>query len=266
MTSSGDQPQAAPIRATIIVPARLASTRLPGKVLMQVNGKPIVQHVVDQAARATCARLVVVATDDQSVIDALRPFGTRCILTRADHPNGTSRLAEAAALLALSDDDIVVNAQGDEPEMPPIVIDAAARALVQTQGASVGTVCTPLSPAAGESVSNPNIVKVVRGASTHGIARALYFSRAAIPVDRDNRAEPAAEPMRHVGVYAYRVGFLKQYVAMPSTPLERAESLEQLRVLEHGHTIAVARCDEASGLTGIDTPDQFAAFVQRSQK
>lgn len=266
MTPEASQPAPSLIRATIIVPARLASTRLPGKVLLPVQGKPMVQHVVDQAARATCARLVVVATDDQSVVDALGPFGTRCILTRADHPNGTSRLAEAASLLGLSDDDLVVNAQGDEPEMPPSVIDAAARALAQTAGASVGTVCTPLSPAAGESVTNPNIVKVVRGAATHGIARALYFSRAAIPVDRDNRAEPAAEPMRHVGVYAYRVGFLKQYVTMPSTPLERAESLEQLRVLEHGYTIAVARCDEASGLTGIDTPEQFAAFVKRCQK
>lgn len=258
--------------ATIIVPARLASTRLPGKVLLARTGRPMVQHVVDQATRAACAAQVVVATDAPQVVEALRPFGTRVILTRPDHPNGTSRLAEAARILNLPDDALVVNAQGDEPEMPGTVIDAAANALTALPSASVGTVCCPLSVAHGEEHTNPNIVKVVRASSLAGalapdadgrIAQALYFSRAPIPVNRDNQPIPGAMPMRHVGVYAYRVGFLQQYVTLAPTPLEQAESLEQLRVLEHGHIIAVTRCDAATGLTGIDTQGQYDAFVAR---
>ncbi|MFT3685102.1 MAG: 3-deoxy-manno-octulosonate cytidylyltransferase [Phycisphaerales bacterium] len=202
-------------------------------------------------------RAVVIATDSQRVADALRPYGTRVVLTNPDHPNGTSRLAEAASILGLDDNDVVVNAQGDEPEMPPEVIDAAATTLVNTPTAVVGTACCAFGP--GEDPANPNIVKVVRGID----GRALYFSRSRIPFDRDARGGEDARPLRHVGVYAYRVGFLKTYVTLPSTPLERAESLEQLRVLEHGHTIAVARCDAASGLTGIDTREQYDEFVRR---
>lgn len=245
------------INATIVVPARLASTRLPEKVLLNQTGKPMVQHVVDAAARARCASQVVVATDSARVADALASFGTRVVMTRADHPNGTSRLAEAATLLGLTDDAVVVNAQGDEPEMPAAVIDAAAAALANTAGAVVGTVCCGFG--AGEDPANPNIVKVVRRAD----GCALYFSRSRVPFDRDSRGSQDAEPLRHVGVYAYRLGFLKKYASMPSTPLERAESLEQLRVLENGFTIAVARCDEARGLTGIDTREQYDEFVRR---
>jgi 3-deoxy-manno-octulosonate cytidylyltransferase (CMP-KDO synthetase) len=237
--------------ATIIVPARLASTRLPRKVLLARTGRPMVQHVVDQAAGAACAAEVVVATDAIEVVEALRPFGTRVILTRPDHPNGTSRLAEAARLLNLPEDALVVNAQGDEPEMPGAVIDAAAAALTSVPRASVGTVCCPLSAAHGEEHTDGSI------------APAMYFSRAPIPVNRDGQAILGATPMRHVGVYAYRVGFLQTYVTLPPTPLEQAESLEQLRVLEHGYTIAVARCDAAIGLTGIDTQGQYDAFVER---
>lgn len=244
-------------KATIVVPARLASTRLPGKVLLAQTGRPMVQHVVDAAGRASCAAAVVVATDNATVEVALKPYGTRVVLTRADHPNGTSRLAEAAGLLGLTDDDLIVNAQGDEPEMPPGVIDAAVAALVATPSAAVGTVCCAFGT--GEDAANPNIVKVVR--RTDGCA--LYFSRARIPVDRDARGGPDAEPLRHVGVYAYRVSFLKRYASMESTPLERAESLEQLRVLENGFAIAVARCDAAKGMTGIDTREQYDEFVKR---
>ena len=253
----GGQPGGAGTKATIVVPARLASTRLPRKVLLAETGRPMVQHVVDGAGRAKCATAVVVATDSAAVAEALAPFGTRVVMTRADHPNGTSRLAEAASILGLSDDDLVVNAQGDEPEMPPEVIDAAVGALVATPGAVVGTVCCALGE--GEDAGNPNIVKVVRRAD----GCALYFSRSRIPMDRDGKGGPDAEPLRHVGVYVYRVSFLKKYTAMSSTPLERAESLEQLRVLENGFAIAVARCDAASGLTGIDTREQYDDFVKR---
>ncbi len=244
-------------KATIVVPARLASTRLPGKVLLAQTGRPMVQHVVDAAGRASCAAAVVVATDSPSVEVALKPYGTRVVLTRVDHPNGTSRLAEAANLLCLKGDDLIVNAQGDEPEMPPEVIDAAVTALVQTPAAVVGTACCAFG--AKEDPLNPNIVKVVRRAD----GCALYFSRSRIPFDRDARGGADAEPLRHVGVYVYRAAFLQKYAAMASTPLERAESLEQLRVLEHGFAISVARCDAAVGMTGIDTREQYDDFVQR---
>ncbi|MDP1662045.1 MAG: 3-deoxy-manno-octulosonate cytidylyltransferase [Phycisphaerales bacterium] len=244
-------------KATIVVPARLASTRLPGKVLLAQSGRPMVQHVVDTAGQALCAAAVVVATDSEIVEAALKPYRTRVVLTRIDHPNGTSRLAEAAGLLGLTGDDLIVNAQGDEPEMPPEVIDAAVAALVETPAASVGTACCAFG--AGEDPLNPNIVKVVRRAD----GCALYFSRSCIPLDRDAKGGPDAEPLRHVGVYVYRASFLQRYAAMESTPLERAESLEQLRVLEHGFSIAVARCDAAKGMTGIDTREQYDEFVRR---
>lgn len=245
--------------ATVIIPARLASTRFPEKVLASATGRPMVQHVVEAARRAACAASVVVAADDQRIARALEPLGTRVVMTRVDHPNGTSRLAEAADRLGLADGDVVVNAQGDEPELPPGVLDAAVGALLGTDArsrgeADVGTVAAPLRDAA--ELTNPNVVKVVL---TLG-GRALYFSRAAIPHDRDaDGAGPA--PLRHIGVYAYRAGFLRRYAAMPSTPLERCEKLEQLRVLEHGHCIGVGVVESAHA--GIDTPEQYAAFVAR---
>ncbi len=238
---------------TVIIPARLASTRFPEKVLASATGKPLVQHVAEAAARCKVAARVVVATDHQRVVDALRPFGTPCVMTRVDHPNGTSRLAEAAAILGLKDDEVIVNAQGDEPEMAGEVIDAAADALLTTTGAEVGTVATAITSAS--DFADRNIVKVVLGTG----GRALYFSRAPIPHDRDGVG--LVTPLRHIGVYAYRVGFLSRYVAMAATPLERTEQLEQLRVLEHGHTIGVRLC--ATAQQGIDTPEQYAAFVAR---
>jgi 3-deoxy-manno-octulosonate cytidylyltransferase (CMP-KDO synthetase) len=241
--------------AVVIVPARLASTRFPEKVLARATGKPLVQHVAEAAATARSAARVVVAADDPRIADVLRPFGTQVVLTRVDHPNGTSRLAEAAGLLNLAPDQVVVNAQGDEPEMAGEVIDAAVAALLNTQGAVVGTAAAPLASA--EEFANPNVVKVVRGVG----GRAIYFSRAPIPHDRDQRRDPAAAPLRHVGVYAYRREFLERYVAMPSTPLERTEQLEQLRVLEHGLTIGVGLV--AAAHPGIDTPEQYDAFVRR---
>jgi 3-deoxy-manno-octulosonate cytidylyltransferase (CMP-KDO synthetase) len=251
--------------ATLIVPARLASTRFPEKILASSTGKPLVQHVVERAALARCAREVVVAADDKRVVDALRSYGTRVILTRVDHPNGTSRLSEAAELLGLGDDQIVVNVQGDEPELDAEAIDSSVGSLLMHASADVGTVAAPIVDA--RELADPNVVKVVRAID----GRALYFSRAPIPFDRDARgaggaggtSTPAATPgaLRHVGVYAYRVKFLRAYASLAITPLEHIEKLEQLRVLEHAHVIAVGLCRVAH--PGIDTPEQYEAFVRR---
>lgn len=242
---------------TVIIPARLGSTRFPEKVLAARTGKPLVQHVVEGAQTARSASRVVVATDHERVAAALKAFDTTVVMTAISHPNGTSRLAEAAQMLGLRDDEIVVNAQGDEPEMAGAVIDAAVAALTrhEARGIVVGTVATNF--AVGIDWRNPNLVKVARTVD----GRALYFSRAAIPCDRDGRGEAEAKPLRHIGVYAYRVGFLKRYVTMASTPLERSEQLEQLRVLEHGLGIGVDVVDAAP--EGIDTPEQYEAFVGR---
>ncbi len=211
----------------------------------------MVQHVAEAAQRAACATRVVVAADDARIIDALHPYATQAILTRRDHPNGTSRLAEAASILGLAPDEIVVNVQGDEPEIEPEVIDAAVTALASS-GAESATVATPLASAS--DAANPNIVKVV----VRGDGTAMYFSRATIPHHRGG----GTGWLRHVGIYAYRRAFLDRYVALPPTPLEQAESLEQLRVLEHGFRMAVAIVRSARGV-GIDTPEQYAEFVKR---
>lgn len=252
-----------PPRCTIIIPARLASTRFPGKVLAAHTGRPLVQHVVDGVKTAPCAARVVVAADDPAIAAALRPFGTEVVLTAPAHPNGTSRLAEAVTLLGLGDHEVVVNAQGDEPELTGAAVEAALRGLYLGEPArpvAVGTVAAPLHDP--RDVANPNIVKVVRDRT----GRALYFSRAPIPVHRDARLAPAQDAaaplaLRHLGLYAYRVNFLRTYAALAPTPLERAEQLEQLRVLEHGFEIGVELID--SSPEGIDTPEQYEAFVKR---
>jgi 3-deoxy-manno-octulosonate cytidylyltransferase (CMP-KDO synthetase) len=240
--------------ATAIIPARLGSSRFPGKVLAAATGRPMVQHVAEAAGRARSVGRVVVAADDPRIGAALAPFGTEVVLTRADHANGTSRLAEAAALLGLEAEAIVTNVQGDEPDLDPGAIDAAVGALLRT-GAPMATAAAPM--AEGEEAADAAVVKVVRRLD----GTALYFSRSVIPFDRDGRGGAAARPLRHVGVYAYRRSFLERYAAMAPTPLERVESLEQLRVLEHGHAIAVALCERAAH--GVDTPEQYEAFVRR---
>ena len=236
-----------------LIPARLASTRFPEKVLADVAGAPLIQRVREAALRCATLDRVVVAADHPRIAEAVERFGGECVLTREDHTSGTSRLAEAAGILALAEDDVVVNVQGDEPGVEPAVIDAAVRAL-ESSGAPCATVASPFGP--DEDPASPSIVKVVRTVD----GRALYFSRALIPHDRDGgKAEP---PLRHVGIYVYRRGLLDRYVKLEPTPLEESEKLEQLRLLEHGYAIQVAV--ERSRHRGIDTPEDLAAYLGAS--
>ncbi len=234
-----------------IIPARYASTRLPGKPLLDRTGKTLIQHVVESVARAGRVQRVVVATDDQRIFDAVAAFGGQAVMTSIAHRSGTDRLNEAAAKLHLADDDVVVNVQGDEPDIPPACVDELV-GLLETCATPMATLCTPLEEAQAD---NPNRVKVVFGRDR----RALYFSRSRIPFDRD-----AAGNVRyylHLGIYAYRTAFLRLFAGLSPTPAEEAEKLEQLRALEHGHAIAVA-CVNYDG-AGIDTPADYEAFVKR---
>lgn len=227
---------------TVIIPARYASTRLPGKPLLDICGKPMIVRVAERA-RASGAARVLIATDDARIEAAAREHGVEAVMTRADHPTGTDRLAEAAAQLGLGPEHIVVNVQGDEPLLDPAVIRGVAQALHSQPDAAIATACHPLADAA--EFFSPNVVKVVcdeRGS-------ALYFSRAPIPFARDafgqaQSAPPAGLPARlpayrHIGLYAYRAGFLARYPTLPQTALERFEALEQLRALGHGFRIIV---------------------------
>ncbi len=249
--------------ALCIIPARYASVRFPGKMLASQTGKPLVQHVWERARSARRLDRIVIATDDSRIADAARSFGAKCIMTRPDHPNGTSRIAEAVDLLSqssaarISESDLIVNVQGDEPEMDPAMIDIAIDALAHPvhSDAVVSTVAAPFGP--DEDPTNPNLVKVVVDAR----GRALYFSRSFIPFHRTGgRAMP---PLKHLGLYVYRRSFLANYPALSPTPLENAEQLEQLRILEHGHSIALAIAPHPIAGAGIDTPEQYEAFVRR---
>lgn len=239
-------------RATAIIPARLGSERFPQKVLASDTGTPLIVHVCESAARASRVERVIVAAGEPEIVDAVTCAGFEAVLTRADHQTGTSRVAEVAETLDASDESIVVNVQGDEPEIEPGVIDAAIRA-ISTSDAPVATIATPFD--ASDEIANPNIVKAVVDRSGH----ALLFSRSVIPFDRDGTA--GVQRLRHVGLYVYRRWFLSKIAELAPTPLEQAERLEQLRFLEHGYRIAVA-IEEANGV-GIDTPEQYAAFVKR---
>jgi 3-deoxy-manno-octulosonate cytidylyltransferase (CMP-KDO synthetase) len=238
-----------------VIPARYGAERFPGKPLADQTGKPLVQHVWEGAMSARRPHRVIVATDDQRIFDAVQRFGGQAVMTSSSHPNGTARINEVADQLGLADDAILVNVQGDEPEMEGPTIDAAIEALIDRPSVPMSTVASPFEP--GESVDDPNIVKVVRRAD----GCALYFSRAPIPFPRSGVRPEGAEPLKHIGLYAYRRGFLRSYAGWPISPLERCESLEQLRVLDHGHAILVAMA--ASRSQGIDTPEQYAAFVAR---
>lgn len=239
----------------IVVPARFASTRLPGKPLADIAGQPMIVRVAAAASR-TSAEGVWVATDDLRIADAVRQHGYDAVMTRADHPSGTDRIAEVAEQLGWDDGDIVVNVQGDEPLLDPALIEAVAGALHDNPEAVMATACHPLTTAG--DYFNPNVVKVVCDAR----GRALYFSRASIPWDRDRLAAkpdlmPAGLPAhRHIGLYAYRVRFLRRYGELAASPLERCESLEQLRVLWHGYSIQVVSVDHPPA-AGVDTPEDL---------
>lgn len=242
-----------------LIPARLASTRLPDKPLADLGGRPMVVRVAERA-RAAGAKRVVVATDARRVVDAVRDAGFEAIETRADHPSGTDRLAEAADALGLDDASIVVNVQGDEPLIDPMLVRSVAQCLAASPDCAVATAAHPLADVA--AWLDPNVVKLVRDRA----GRALYFTRAPIPFARDAmqgfpsqlpralpRAFAAQRPLRHVGVYAYRVSYLRAHATLEPSPLEAIESLEQLRAIWHGYRIAVHLAEQA-GEGGVDTP------------
>ena len=240
---------------TVVIPARLRSTRLPGKPLLPIAGKPMVQHVWEQAGKSGASR-VVIATDDARIVEACQAFGAEVLLTRADHESGTDRLAEVAARLALPAEAIVVNVQGDEPLIPPVIIDQVAANLAAHPQASIATLAEPI--AEPETVFNPNAVKVI--SDKNGLA--LTFSRAPLPWARDAFARchdsmPEGVPYRrHIGMYAYRVAFLQDFVSWGPCWLEQTEALEQLRALWHGVRIHVADAIEAPAV-GVDTPEDL---------
>ncbi|SDS47432.1 3-deoxy-manno-octulosonate cytidylyltransferase (CMP-KDO synthetase) [Pseudomonas oryzae] len=244
----------------VVIPARFASTRLPGKPLQDIAGKPMIQHVWQQARKSAASR-VVVATDDVRIVEACQAFGAEVVLTAASHNSGTDRLAEVAGQLGLAGDAIVVNVQGDEPLIPPAIIDQVAANLAGHPEAGIATLAEPISDPA--QLFNPNVVKVVADAT--GLA--LTFSRAPLPWARDAFAVqrdtlPAGVPFRrHIGIYAYRAGFLHDFVAWGPCWLEDTESLEQLRALWHGVRIHVADALEAPP-TGVDTPDDLQRVRQ----
>ena len=231
-----------------VIPARFASTRFPGKIIAPLAGKPLVLHTYERALKARLVSDVVIATDAEEVVQALRPFGVNIVMTRSDHPSGTDRIAEVAAN---TDADIIVNVQGDEPLIDPDTIDATIRPLLDEPGVSMATVRHLLTDPA--QIADPNIVKVIVDASGH----AIYFSRTPIPYIREE-ADRAANPAcywQHIGLYVYRRDFLLQYARMPQSPLERLEKLEQLRAIEGGHTIAVV--DTQHPCVGVDTPEDL---------
>ena len=236
-----------------MIPARYASTRFPGKPLEDLAGKPMVVHVCERA-QASGARTVAVATDDERIFKAVERHGQRALLTRADHPSGTDRIAEAAAALGLKDAEIVVNVQGDEPLIDPGLIRDVATVLEQRPDASMSTACHAIHDDA--SLTNPNVVKVVLDAAGY----ALYFSRSQIPYPR----LAGGAWYRHTGIYGYRNGFLQKFSTLPASPDEKTESLEQLRALWHGHRIAVTVSKTAIP-PGVDTPQDLEA-VRRMLK
>ena len=238
-----------------MIPARYASTRFPGKPLIDLQGKPMVVRVAERAAQSAAAR-VVVATDDQRIADACVQAGVSVAMTRSDHATGTDRLSEVVAQLALPDDTVVVNVQGDEPLIPANVIDQVATLLQQQAGAAMATFCHPIHDVA--DAINPNVVKCV----LNDVNDAIYFSRAPIPFARDAwsagaNVMPEELPMyRHIGLYAYRASFLRVFPTLAIPAIERFEALEQLRALAHGYRIAVAVVDSPLP-PGIDTPEDY---------
>ena len=240
---------------SVLIPARLASSRLPNKPLADLAGQPMVVRVAQRAALSR-ARQVVVAADSLSIVQACEQAGVRCVLTDPGHPSGSDRLAQACALLALGPDEVVVNVQGDEPLIDPVLIDAVAQLLHERPDCAMATAAHSIDSWA--DFQNPNVVKVV----TDQQGTALYFSRAPIAHGRDFPEQPwwqsgaLPAPLRHIGIYAYRVGFLQLFPKLAQAPIEKLESLEQLRALWHGHRIAVHTTQQAPG-PGVDTPQDL---------
>jgi 3-deoxy-manno-octulosonate cytidylyltransferase (CMP-KDO synthetase) len=239
----------------VVIPARYGSTRLPGKPLLDIAGKPMIAHVCERALAAD-AEQVVVATDDRRIFAAVEALGLQVVMTDPNHQSGTERIAEVARILGWNDDNIVVNLQGDEPLIPPAYIRDAAEALAGQTQAGIATLAAKIEDS--DEIFNPNAVKVVLDKNGY----ALYFSRAPIPwnrstfPDRHEPADAALPHLRHIGMYAYTVGFLKRYCGWPASPLESVESLEQLRILWHGEKVLVkivAQTPEA----GVDTEEDL---------
>ncbi|RDX35029.1 3-deoxy-manno-octulosonate cytidylyltransferase [Kangiella sp. HD9-110m-PIT-SAG06] len=243
------------VNFSVVIPARFASTRLPGKPLAMIGDKPMIQHVYERA-RLSGAEKVVVATDDPRIEQAVKNFGGNVCMTREDHVSGSDRLAEVCSKLEFKDDAIVVNVQGDEPFISPENISQVAENLAQHPDCVMSTLSTPITE--DDEVFNPNVVKVVSSAE----GKALYFSRAAIPWQRGsferNSVKVQQFCQRHIGIYGYRAGFLGQYVELPPADIERLESLEQLRVLANGYHIHVEAAQEVPGL-GVDTKEDLEA-------
>jgi 3-deoxy-manno-octulosonate cytidylyltransferase (CMP-KDO synthetase) len=240
------------MRLTVIIPARLGSSRLPNKPLADIAGRPMVvrvaQRVLEGDARGT---RVVVATDSDLVVQACAQFGIESVITQSGHPSGSDRLAEASRLLKLDDEELVVNVQGDEPLIAPALVQSVGRTLVNAHGASMATAAHAITSV--QDFANPNVVKVVTDA--RGLA--MYFTRAPIPWWRDGFAHamdtlPTPAPLRHIGIYCYHAGFLRLFPQLAQAPIEQTEALEQLRVLWHGYRIAVHLTDTAPG-PGVDT-------------
>lgn len=242
----------------VVIPARYASTRLPGKPLRDIKGIPMIQHVWQQASKSNAAR-VVIATDDKRIEEVATAFGAEVFMTRDDHVSGTDRLQEVAQLLGLENDQVVVNVQGDEPLIPPEIINQVASNLERSATAGVATLCEPFDSVI--DFVNPNAVKVVSGVS----GNAHYFSRAPIPFPRDKSLGSdnslPDEARRHIGIYAYKVASLNQFIDWDIAPLEQLESLEQLRFLANGIAIHVAdACVSVPG--GVDTEEDLASIIK----
>lgn len=237
-------------RCAAIIPARYASTRLPAKPLLKETGKYLIQHVYEQVSRAERLDRVLVATDDKRIADAVRGFGGEAVMTSSEHPSGTDRVAEAAEGL---DAETIINVQGDEPDIDPGLLDGLAE-LMAAEGVETATAATPIRDEA--SLASPHVVKVVVNAE----GRALYFSRSPIP----HGSGPGCEPLKHIGVYAYRRDALLKLASLAPVPLERAEKLEQLRALHHGMAMHVILVEEDH--LGIDTREEYEAFVKRYEK
>lgn len=228
-----------------VIPSRYSSSRLPGKPLVDICGKPMVQHVYERSVASGIFTKVVVATDDQRIFDAVKAFGGEVVMTRADHPDGSSRVAEVAEK---EDVDYVINIQGDEPLIDPRMLKELAEGFISDKAADSATACLPIK--SDEDFNNPNIVKVVRAQN----GRALFFSRSPIPYKRNDVNCPVWE---HLGIYAFTKEFLLKMVKLPATPLQQTESLEQLRILEHGYTMAVIPTKYPSEGPNVNTPEDL---------